>query len=304
MPKLVRPETLDEALDALRAVGTVGADGEGAAVDGVPGGAIPYAGGTDLIVQWKRGGDSPAGVAVDLKRIDSLRRIAVEGGALFLGPCASLARVAADHLVKKHCPVLAEAASIVACPQVRNRATLGGNLCNASPAADTAVPLILSDALFEIRSASGRRDVPVCDFFTGPGKTVLEPGELLAGIRVPLDGRGGAPSKRVFSSYRKFGTRPAMEIAVVSVGAALAFDGGKVVRARIAFGSVAPTPLRGRGAEACLEGTSLDAAALETACRAAMEEVSPISDVRASAGYRRELTGILLGRILEDARKG
>ncbi len=301
MPKLVRPKTLDEVLDVLRAVG---ADEGGAAADDVQGGAIPYAGGTDLIVQWKRGGAPSAGVAVDIKRIDLLRRIAVEEGTLFLGPCVPLARVAADELVKKHCPVLAEAASIVACPQVRNRATLGGNVCNASPAADTAVPLILSDALFEIRSASGRREVPACDFFTGPGETVLKPGELLTGIRISLVGGGKPAARTVFSAYRKFGTRPAMEIAVVSVGASLALDKGKVVRARVAFGSVAPTPLRGRATEASLEGNHLGDDVLDAARRAAMEEISPISDVRASAGYRRELTGILLGRILEDARRG
>ncbi len=225
-------------------------------------------------------------------------------GELVIGPCTSLSEIAGSDLVREECPVLARAAGAVACPQVRNRATIGGNVCNASPAADTAVPLIVSDALLEI-AVPGREEageVPACDFFTGPGETVLRSGELLVGIRIPLN-RGAN-----FSDYRKFGTRPAMEIAVVSVGVSMVVDnktteGAAASKVRVAFGSVAPVPLRGRRTEDRLEGERLDDKTIESACRVARDEISPISDVRASADYRREMTGTLLRRMLEDARQ-
>jgi len=286
MPTFLKPRTLAEVMEALR--------------DGRDGKSVPYAGGTDLMVLWKRHGRPFPEVVVDLKDVGELAAIAVDGPFLVIGACTALSAIAANADIRALCPVLAEAAGVVACPQVRNRATIGGNLCNASPAADTALPLIVADALLEIASPGGEeiREVAACDFFTGPGQTVLEPGELLVRIRIPVEIAGG------FSAFRKFGTRPSMEIAVASAAVALVIEDGVVARARAAFGSVAPVPLRGRATEACLEGKPLDNASIAAACGAAMSEISPITDVRASREYRRELVGILLRRMLEDARMG
>jgi len=287
MPTFLKPRTLAEVMEALR--------------DGRDGKSVPYAGGTDLMVLWKRHGRPFPEVVVDLKDVAELGTIAVDGPFLVIGACTALSAIAANAAVRAHCPVLAEAAGVVACPQVRNRATIGGNLCNASPAADTALPLLVADALLEIASPGGEemREVAACDFFTGPGQTVLEPGELLVRIRIPLESAG-----RSFSAFRKFGTRPSMEIAVASAAVALVIENGAVTRARAAFGSVAPVPLRGRATEAALEGHPLDNETIAAACRAAMSEVSPITDTRASEEYRQELIGVLLRRILEDARLG
>jgi CO/xanthine dehydrogenase FAD-binding subunit len=286
MPTYLRPQSLAEAAKALRG--------------GRDGAAVPYAGGTDLMVLWKRHGRPFPDVVLDLKEVDELAAIAADGPHLVVGACASLAAIAASETVRAQCPVLAEAAGVVACPQIRNRATIGGNVCNASPAADTALPLIVSDAVLEIATpdGSGTREVAAADFFTGPGRTVLGPGELLVRIRIPAAAAVG------YSAFRKFGTRPAMEIAVASAAVSLVVENNTVVRARAAFGSVAPVPLRGRAAEAALEGRPLDGETIAAACRAAMSEVSPITDVRASEDYRRELIGILLRRMLEDARVG
>ena len=195
--------------------------------------------------------------------------------------------------------MLAQAAGRVACPQVRNRATVGGNLCNASPAADTAVPLILLDAMLDLASfrdgALTVRHVPIADFFRGPGSTVLAPGEILTCIRFkPL-------SNGVFEAWDKFGTRPAMEIAVASVGVVLAFEEKTVAHARLGYGSVAPVPSRGRKGEAELVGHTLSAGVIEKCVAAAREEIAPITDVRAGTAYRREVVGVMLGRMLESA---
>lgn len=288
MPNYIRPGSLDAALAAL--------DRDGARR------TVPFAGCTDLMVRWKRGATPRPDAVVDLKTVRELDRIETAGGHLHVGPCARLSRIANDPLVREHASVLGKAAGLVACPQVRNRATIGGNLCNASPAADTALPLIVLDAVLEIRSVDGKREVPAADFFRGPGETVLQPGELLAGIRIPLPD-GPASGEPAFSCFKKFGTRPSMEVALVSAATSVTLREDTVTRARIAFGSVAPVPLRSRAAESCLEDRSLDDEAIGAACTIAMNEVSPISDVRASAEYRRELVGVLLRRMLEDAQR-
>lgn len=211
-----------------------------------------------------------------------------------------MAEVSTGRAVLLAAPVLALAAGRIACPQVRNRATIGGNLCNASPAADTAIPLILLDAVIELVSLDQagrllRREVPVVDFFTGPGSTVAMPGEILMCVRfepLPDD---------MFAVWDKFGTRPAMEIAVASVGVAVRVQDGSVVHARVGYGSVAPVPSRGQGAEAELVGQALDRGTIERCEAAARAEIAPISDVRASEAYRRDMVAIMLRRMLTRA---
>jgi xanthine dehydrogenase FAD-binding subunit len=263
--------------------------------------ATILAGGTDLLPRWQRGaGPAPAAV-VSLRGLADLSGVTRTGAEVRVGAATPLSAIASHPIIAAAAPVLALAASRVACPQVRNRATIGGNLCNASPAADTAIPLLLLDAVLDLACfAPGgltAREVPLTDFFRGPGATVLRPGDLLTQIRF------NALPEGAFAAWDKFGTRPAMEIAVASLGVALRFEGHTVTHARVAYGSVAPVPLRGRGAEAQLVGKPLAGDTSARCVAAARAEISPITDVRASADYRREVVGVLLRRMLERAQR-
>jgi CO/xanthine dehydrogenase FAD-binding subunit len=265
-----RPQTLKEALTLL---------------SNSPPNARPFAGGTDLLVRCDKGLMERPEVIVDLKKIDALHGITRENGTVCIGALATMTEIASDPALKKAAPALTEAAGRVACPQIRNRATVGGNLSNASPAADLAIPLIVFDAVLEIARLGNdgveTRELPITDFFKGPGATALAPEELLTQIRFAPQPQDG------YSAWNKFGTRPAMEIAVCS---------------RIGYGSVAPVPLRGEGGEGCLVGETLCKEVIDRCVAAAREEISPITDVRASDGYRREVTGVMLRRLLEGGK--
>jgi CO/xanthine dehydrogenase FAD-binding subunit len=264
-------------------------------------GVALLAGGTDLVPRWRKGLAAEPEAVVDLKRVGSLRGISRSNGEIRIGACASLSELAEDTVIRETAPVLADAADRVACPQIRNRATIGGNLCNASPAADTAVPLILLDAVVELASWQGDsarvRELPITAFILGPGATAIAPGEVMTCIRFKPQ------AKDVLAAWEKFGTRRAMEIAVASVGVACTVEGGAVARARVGYGSVAPIPLRGRKAEVELLGRPLSTDVVAACVTAAREEIAPISDVRASEGYRREVVGVMLGRMLERVKQ-
>jgi len=281
---LITPQTLGELIAALNETG----------------GTI-LAGGTDLQPRWLKGVVDRPAIVLDAKRIEELHGIRQVGSDVVIGACTLMTELESDPVIQAAAACLAQASARVACGQIRNRATIGGNLCNASPAADTAVPLILLDADLDLASMSGGnvvvRTVPVAEFFTGPGSTTLARGEVLTRIRFKP-----APAES-FSAWEKFGTRPAMEIAVAAVGVLLEFDGATVKRARVAYGSVAPTPLRGVKAEAALVGHPLSDAVIAEAVTAARAEIAPITDVRASEDYRREIAGVLLQRMLEDANR-
>ncbi|UCG32645.1 MAG: xanthine dehydrogenase family protein subunit M [Phycisphaerales bacterium] len=261
--------------------------------------ATLLAGGTDLLPRWSKGMVAGPERVIDLKRIEQLKGVSRVNGEVVIGACMTLSDIADDSVICETAPVLAEAAGRVACPQVRNRATIGGNLCNASPAADTAIPLILLDAVLEL-AASGpggltTRELPITEFFRGPGATALRPGEILTRVRFrPLPAGACA-------AWDKFGTRPSMEIAVASVGLALELENETVTWARVGYGSVAPTPLRGRAAEAALMNNILSTEVIARCQIAARKEISPISDVRAGEAYRREIVGVMLRRMLEHA---
>ena len=263
--------------------------------------ARPYAGGTDLLPRWSRGSLPRPDIVVDLKAVEGLRGISQANGEVRLGACTALADVASDSTIHSAAMVLARAANRIACPQIRNRGTIGGNLCNASPAADTAIPLILLDAVVDIASGGSDRarpnvrEVAVADFFRGPGSTVIEPNEVLTAIRFKPRRNG------IFTAWDKFGTRPAMEIAIASAGVALEVEDGTVIHARVGYGSVAPVPMRGRSAEAALTGCTLDATTIDACVTAACDEIEPITDVRATAAYRRTVVGVMLRRMLERA---
>jgi CO/xanthine dehydrogenase FAD-binding subunit len=263
-------------------------------------GATILAGGTDLLPRWSKGMVQPPDAVVDLKRVEGLRGVTRGNGEVRIGACTVMSELADNAIIRATTPVLAEAAGRIACPQIRNRATVGGNLCNASPAADTAVPLLLLDAVLELaclgENGTTLRDVPIAEFFRGPGATVLLPGEILTQVRFRV------PAEGLFTAWDKLGTRPAMEIAVASVGVALALEKDAVSHARVGYGSVAPVPLRGRRAEAELVGHPLSSSVMERCTAAAREEISPITDVRAGEAYRREVVGVMLMRMLERAR--
>jgi CO/xanthine dehydrogenase FAD-binding subunit len=262
---------------------------------------LMFAGSTDVLPQTRSGKRAFKPALVNIRRIDALRGIERDGRSFRLGALTTVTEILESELLKEHAPVLVEAADSFACGQIRNTATLGGNLCNASPAGDLIPPLLLLDAEVELASRSEgrfiRRRLPLCEFFLGPGKTRLEPTEVLTHVHFD------APGERFVASFRKFGTRPAMDIAVVSIALGCAIQDGVVTRARVAFGAAAPTPLRGLRTEALLEGQALDEETLAAAAATAREEIHPISDVRGSAWYRRELVQTLTERLLRHVAR-
>lgn len=253
------------------------------------------AGGTDVMVRVRRGVVPPAQTTLlSVHRIAGLRGCRRENGEFVVGAATTATDLGRDPLVAECAPILAEVADRLASPQIRNAATIGGNLANASPAGDLINPLLLLDARLVLASSEGRRTVAVEEFFTGPGKSVLRPDELLVEVRFDVP-----PPGRVFR-FRKAGTRPAMECSVVTVGLAFTPSGGLFEQVRVAFGSSAPTPLRGRKTESVLEGQPASPEVVERAARTAEEEVSPISDIRGSECYRRVLAGAFLKGLLHD----
>lgn len=261
--------------------------------DGV---ATLFAGGTDLMPQTRSGAKELTSRLVNLRRIPDLHGITQTNGSVRLGALATVTEILESDLLREAARILPETADCFACGQVRNSATIGGNICNASPAGDMIIPLLLLDAEVELASWSkGKvesRRMPLYEFFAGPGQTRILPTEILTSVHFPLPGRD------FIAAFRKFGARPALDISVVSVGIAGEKRSGALENARVAFGAVAPTPLRGRMTESVIAGRPLDEAAIGTAAQRAAEEISPISDVRASAWYRRELIRTLTGRLL------
>jgi xanthine dehydrogenase FAD-binding subunit len=270
------------------------------AVLGGPGGTTILAGGTDLMPQGNAGRVPAAGTLLNIKRIEALDLVVLDGRTLVIGSLVTIGRLQKDPLVREHAPMLAEVADRFASPQIRNSATIGGNICNASPAGDTLPPLLALDAELELASLAkdgtvSTRRVPIDGFFTGPGRTRRAPNELLTAIRVPLGANG-----RVTRFY-KAGTRPALDISTVVIALTSGRDGeGRLHGVRLALGAVAPTPLRARRAEALLEGKVLDEALADAAARAVADEAKPIDDVRASAWYRKELLHNMTRRMLTD----
>lgn len=284
------PSSLEEACAALAGPG---GDGAGAA----DGPVKPLAGGTDLLVQMRLGTLRPRAL-VSLKDVPGLAFVRVEGdGALVIGAATTLAVVEDSPDVRRAFPAVAEAASCIGSIQVRNRATVGGNLCNAAPSADTAPMLIAAGAEAVITDGRTERTLLLEDFFTGPGETVLRRGELLKAVRVPAMPAGGFA--RYFKTFRS-----AMDCCTVGVGVFAVFEPESPVvgDARLALGAVAPTPIRARAAEQMVIGRKLDDGLIAAAAARAAEEAQPIDDVRASAAYRKTLVEVLSKRALTAAR--
>jgi carbon-monoxide dehydrogenase medium subunit len=254
-----------------------------------------FAGGTDLLVQMKEHLRQPAQV-INLKKIlglDGLRFDAQQG--LHIGALATTREVETSPLVQRHYAGLCQAVTHFASIQVRHRATVVGNVCRASPSADTLPPLIADGATLFLRGPAGMRSVAVEDFCTGPGKTVLGSDELATHLLVP------PPPPHTGKAYIKLGRRVEMELATVGVAVTLTLQGPRCSELRIALAAVAPTPIRARRAEALLRGQVVDAKLIAAAATAASEEARPIGDVRGSADYRRQMVGVLTRRAIEQA---
>lgn len=259
--------------------------------------ARPLAGGTDLIVmarEYRR----DVTLMVDVKRIPELMELSYDPQrGLHLGAAVPCYRIYEDPQIQRLYPALVDSAALIGGIQIQNRASIGGNLCNASPAADSIPTLIVLGAICHIAGPRGERTVPVERFCTGPGRTVLEPGELLVWIEIP------PPAPRSGARFLRFIPRNEMDIAVVNAAVAVTLDETRrrIVTARVAVGAAAPTPLLVEGAGHLLAGAALEPSAWEPAVEAVRAAVRPITDMRGSAAQRRHLAGVLVRRALEGA---
>jgi CO/xanthine dehydrogenase FAD-binding subunit len=241
------------------------------------------AGGTDLLVQIKEGKKQPRCV-IDVKGIHEMAGLTLSGDELSIGALTCIRTLETSLPVSEKVPLLAQAAAKLGSVQVRHRATVGGNLCNASPSADTASALLALDAQVEICGKTGMRVIDLDRFFLGPGATVLGDGELLTRLKIPLT------PNRQGSVFYKLSTRKAMDLAFVGVAVLIKLGGNDEIRkTRISLGAVAPTPIRVQSAEKLLEGIILSPEAARESAELAARSCEPISDYRASAEYRREM---------------
>jgi len=257
-------------------------------------GARPLSGGTDLIVQMRSGRSAPSAL-VDLKRISGMSGMrALPGGGFAIGAATPCTALKDDKALAAAWPGVVEAANLIGSVQVRNRATMAGNLCNASPAADSVPALVAAGATCLVAGPNGTREVPVEDVPAAPGKTSLQPGEFVAEIRLPAQKGGDA--------YLRSIPRTEMDIAVVGAGVSLVVDAsGVCTAARVAIGAVAPTVLLVQDAGAALVGSKLDDAALDKMADAVRAACMPIADKRGTVEYRTAMAGILARRVAKIA---
>lgn len=264
------PRTLEEAVDILHELGDE---------------AKVIAGGTDLLVKMKTGQVHPR-VVVNIKKIPGLRYIREEGDYIRIGALTTLRDLEKHEVVMRHLPALYDAVKKMASIQVRTVATLAGNLCNASPAADTAPPLLVYDPVIVAVGPSGERQIPLREFFLGPGKTVLKPWEIVKEVVIPK-------AKSGYSAFVKI-SRTSVDIAIASSAVYLDVKEDVISEARIAVGSVAPVPLRAVKTETRLRGLRMGSTEVMIALQGLDEEISPITDVRATAEYRRHVAKVLV----------
>lgn len=271
------PRTLEEAL---------------AAFTSHPGARL-LAGGTDLLVQM-RAGRKETDLVIDTKRIPELNEVRLNG-SVTIGAAVPCCRIYEDAAVAAAYPALAEVAGIIGGIQIQSRASIGGNLCNAAPSADSIPLLIAMSATCRVASASGERTIAVEDFCAGPGQNVLQPGELLISIHIPK------PAAHSGAQYLRFIPRNEMDIAVAGSGVSVTLDGGTITSARVALASVAPVPLFVREAGEALIGKAASAESVEKAALIAKEAAKPITDMRGTVEYRRHLCAVLTRRALTAA---
>ncbi|WP_419943809.1 FAD binding domain-containing protein [Candidatus Poriferisodalis sp.] len=268
------PTTIDEARVLLAA------DGD----------AVVFAGATDVVPQMRGGRPEPS-MVIDLKKIDRLMSVSLEGDTWHVGAAVPTSVLTGDDAFTADFPGLSEAAGLIGSDQIQNRCSLGGNLCNASPAADSVPALVVNDAIAVIAGGGGERRVPVAEVVTGPGQTALAHDEIVVSFEV------ARPAARTADAYLRLIPRTEMDIAVVGAGVRITLDGdGAVSAATVALGAVAPTVVRVPAAEAALVGSRLDDAALAAAADAASAACNPIDDKRGTIDYRRQVAGVLTRR--------
>ncbi len=283
--EMYQPSSLQEASRLLREKG--------------PGGRF-LAGGTDLVIAMKEKGLVPKYI-VDLKRLPGLSGVRENSdGSIVIGALTTMREIETNPLLSRKYPFLSQSAAEVGSIQIRNRATIGGNMSNATPSADVAPSLIALQATTKLVGATGERTVALDEFFRGPGQTIMNPDEILAEITIPKT------SPRLVGEYIKFSPREMMDLAYVGVAVAYATSEKekKCDGVRIVLGAVAPTPIRAKRAEALLEGQILSEELAEKVGAIAAEEAKPISDVRSSADYRRAMVGAMTKRALLNAAVG
>lgn len=254
-------------------------------------------GGTDLLVQLREG-RRKAGLVIDIKYIPELTQITFDPqNGLRIGAAASCRQICSDPNVSKHYPGLVDGVRLIGGVQIQNRASMGGNLCNASPAADSIPALIIHEANCNITGPSGSRVLPVEEFCTAPGQNALHSGEFLTSVNIP------APKERFGAHYLRFIPRNEMDIAVVGAGASVILDkdGKRFISARIALGAVAPIPLSASDAGAFLSGTEVTRANVKQTARLAQAIAKPITDLRGTAEHRKHLCAVLVERALDKA---
>ena len=267
------------------------------------GDALYIAGGTDLGVMLADAQRSPDAL-IDLCGIKELSVITGGKSETIIGACTGIAEIASSGSLPD---ALTQGAAAIGSPQIRNMATIGGNICNASPCGDTLTPLLVLDAVFTVKGSAGERKVKAEEFFTGPKRTVLASDELLVKISLPALPKGSR------TGFRMIGKRNGQAISQVNMAVIIIVENGKISGAKIAAGSVAPVPLRLKKCEALLKGTAIaelskknteTSGLLSEIARTAEEEVAPISDVRAGEDYRKNISGALLLDILEELTAG
>ncbi len=248
------------------------------------------AGGTDLMLRMQTGDRRP-GYIINLKATPGLDYIDC-GDEIRIGAATTMRAIATSPELHQKCPLIVEVARKFACITIANMATLGGNLCNASPAADTAAPLIVLSARAKITGPDGNRTVSVEDFFTGPGSTVMKPDEILMEVQMPV------PPAEAKWAYIKYGIRGVSDLAITSVAALVSIKNGVFTDVRVALGAVAPTPMRATSTEEALKGKDASEENIDKAAELVKEQCCPISDVRASAEYRTQLSYVLTKRAI------
>ena len=274
-PTYQAPRTLREALNLLAA----------------DAGAVVLAGGTDLLVQYQAGSRRPS-VFVDVKGVPDLRTIAVDDTGVSIGAAVPATEIGAHPAIRDWWPGLVDGVRLIGSTQIQNRCSLGGNLANGSPAADSICPLIVSRATVIMVGPGGERRLPIEEFPIAPGKTALQAGELLLAVWLPR------PDPRTADAYQRLIPRTEMDIAVASVAVSVTLDtSGVCTAARVALGAAAPTARLVPDAGRALVGSALDAAALEAAGAAVTAAARPIDDKRGSAEYRKIIAGVLTRRV-------
>ncbi|MDA1278797.1 MAG: xanthine dehydrogenase family protein subunit M [Chloroflexi bacterium] len=277
----VAPGTVDEAVAVLTKHGNR---------------ARPLAGGTDLLVK-ARANVWELDAVVDIKNIPELMSLSVNGGGISIGAGVPCYQVYGNSTIAAEYPAIVDGSSIIGGIQIQSRAGLGGNLCNAAPSGDGICPLIVHSAVAHIAGPKGKREVAVEDFCTGPGRTVLQPGELLVSIEVPK-----APANSG-AAYTRFIPRNEMDIAVAGVGVLVVLDssGKKFKSARIALASVGPVPIFAKAAGESLAGKPVDDKSIAAAAALARKAASPITDMRGTIEQRRHLVEVLTSRMINKA---